>query len=272
MSDLTAKPPLPWWAWPSALCLEGAAFVLLAREVVQPGAFVGRPWETVALGWALWVGYALERWLDARCGQTKGGTYRHAFVQANQFGFLALALAGLAGLLYVAAPDFAVVADAFAKYRSVFFLAPLFLLLSTRLSPNSGWLYRTFAVAVILSLLSAKQSVRLVETGVTQHVIYLGFALPIFALVIANLAVTRRGEETVRTWQLRLGPMFAAVLGTIFTLWAVPGAAGPATAATFGGASLWFLDRRSEGLPAEMVRARADLLTLLALVAGLWIR
>jgi len=155
---------------------------------------------------------------------------------------------------------------------SVFFLAPLFLLLSTRLSPNSGWLYRTFAVAVILSLLSAKQSVRLVETGVTQHVIYLGFALPIFALVIANLAVTRRGEETVRTWQLRLGPMFAAVLGTIFTLWAVPGAAGPATAAAFGGASLWFLDRRSEGVPAEMVRARADVLTILALAAGLWIR
>ena len=272
MSDLTAKPPLPWWAWPSALCLEGAAFVLLAREVVQPGAFVGRPWETVALGWALWVGYALERWLDARCGQTKGGTYRHAFVQANQFGFLALALAGLAGLLYVAAPDFAVVADAFAKYRSVFFLAPLFLLLSVRLAPASGWLYRAFAVALILSLLAAKQSVRIIETGVTQHVIYLGFALPIFALVIANLAVTRRGEETVRTWQLRLGPMFAAVLGTIFTLWAVPGAAGPATAATFGGASLWLLDRRSEGLPAEMVRARADLLTLLALVAGLWIR
>ena len=239
---------------------------------MQPGACVGRPWETVALGWALWVGYALERWLDARCGQTKSGTYRHAFVQANQFRFLALALAGLAGLLYVAAPDFAVVADAFAKYRSVFFLAPLFLLLSARLAPASGWLYRAFAVALILSLLAAKQSVRIIETGVTQHVIYLGFALPIFALVLANLAATRRGEETVRTWQLRLGPMFAAVLGTIFTLWAVPGAAGPATAAAFGGASLWFLDRRSEGLPAEMVRARADLLTLLALAAGLWIR
>ena len=94
------------------MCLEGAAFVLLAREVVQPGAFVGRPWETVALGWALWVGYALERWLDVRHGHTKGGTHRHAFVQANQFGFLALALAGLAGLLFAAAPDFAVVADA----------------------------------------------------------------------------------------------------------------------------------------------------------------
>lgn len=271
MSDLTAKPPLPWWAWPSALCLEGAAFVLLAREVVQPGAFVGRPWETVALGWALWVGYALERWLDARCGQTKGGTYRHAFVQANQFGFLALALAGLAGLLYVAAPDFAVVADAFAKYRSVFFLAPLFLLLSARLAPASGWLYRAFAVALILSLLAAKQSVRIIETGVTQHAIYLGFALPVLPWSWLTLRPPG-GGETVRTWQLRLGPMFAAVLGTIFTLWAVPGAAGPATAAAFGGASLWFLDRRSEGVPAEMVRARADLLTLLALVAGLWIR
>lgn len=239
---------------------------------MQPGAFAGRPWETVALGWALWVGYALERWLDARSGHTKGGTHRHAFVQANQLGFLALALAGLAGLLFAAAPDFAVVADAFAKYRSVFFLAPLFLLLSARLAPASGWLYRAFAVALILSLLAAKQSVRITETGVTQHAIYLGFALPVFALVLANLAATRRGEETVRSWQLRLGPMFAAVLGTIFTLWAVPGAAGPATAAAFGGASLWFLDRRSEGVPAEMVRARADLLTLLALAAGLWIR
>lgn len=253
------------------MCLEGAAFVLLAREVVQPGAFVGRPWETVALGWALWVGYALERWLDTLCGQTKGGTYRHAFVQANQFGFLALALAGLAGLLFVAAPDFAVVTDAFTKYRSVFFLAPLFLLLSARLAPASGWLYRAFAVALILSLLAAKQSVRIIETGVTQAAAP-GLALPVFALVLANLAVTRRGEESVRTWQLRLGPMFAAALGTIFTLMAVPGAAGPATAAAFGGASLWFLDRRSEGVPAEMVRARADLLTLLALAAGLWIR
>ncbi len=239
---------------------------------MQPGAFVGRPWETVALGWALWVGYALERWLDARSGHTKGGTHRHAFVQANQWSFLAVGLAGLAGLLFAAAPDFGVVADAFTKYRSVFFLAPLFLLLSARLAPASGWLYRAFAVALILSLLAAKQSVRIIETGVTQHVIYLGFALPIFALVLANLAVTRRGEETVRTWQLRLGPMFAAALGTIFTLWAVPGAAGPASAAAFGGASLWFLDRRSESVPAEMVRARADLLTLLALAAGLWIR
>ena len=239
---------------------------------MQPGAFVGRPWETVALGWALWVGYALERWLDVRHGHTKGGTHRHAFVQVNQFGFLALALAGLAGLLFAAAPDFAVVADAVTKYRSVFFLAPLFLLLSARLAPASGWLYRAFAVALILSLLAAKQSVRIIETGVTQHAIYLGFALPVFALVLANLAVTRRGEETVRTWQLRLGPMFAAVLGTIFTLMAVPGAAGPASAAAFGGASLWFLDRRSESVPAEMVRARADVLTLLALAAGLWIR
>ena len=254
------------------MCLEGAAFVLLAREVVQPGAFVGRPWETVALGWALWVGYALERWMDARCGQTKGGTYRHAFVQANQFGFLALGVLGLAGLLYVAAPDFTVVADAFTKYRSVFFLAPLFLLLSARLALDSGWLYRAFAVALILSLLAAKQSVRINETGVTQHAIYLGFALPVFALVLANLAATRRGEEMVRTWQLRLGPLFSAALGTIFTLMAVPGAAGPAAAAAFGGASLWFLDRRSEGVPAEMVRARADVLTLLALAAGLWIR
>jgi len=66
--------------------------------------------------------------------------------------------------------------------------------------------------------------------------------------------------------------MFAAVLGTVFTFWAVPGAGGPAAAAAFGGASLWFLDRRSEGVPAEMVRARADLLTFLALAAGLWIR
>lgn len=272
MSEPTARAPSPWWAWPSAWCLEGAAFVLLAREVVQPGAFLGRPWESFALGWALWVGYALERWLDARLGHTKGGTFRHSFVQANRGSFLALGVAGLAGLLYAAAPDFAVVAEAFAKYRSVFFLAPLFLLLSARLAPNSGWLYRAFAVAMILSLLSAKQSVRLVETGVTQHVIYPGFALPIFALVIANLAVTRRGEETVRTWQLRLGPMFAAVLGSCFSFMAVPGTAGPAAAAAFGGASLWFLDRRSEGVPAEMVRARADLLTFLALAAGLWIR
>ena len=226
----------------------------------------------MALGWALWVGYALERWLDVRHGHTKGGTHRHAFVQANQFGFLAFGVLGLAGLLYVAAPDFAVVADAFAKYRSVFFLAPLFLLLSARLAPASSWLYRAFAVALILSLLAAKQSVRIIETGVTLHVIYYGLALPIFALVLANLAVTRRGEETVRTWQLRLGPMFAAALGTIFTLWAVPGAAGPASAAAFGGASLWILDRRSEGVPAEMVRARADVLTHLALAAGLWIR
>ncbi|MEY4403244.1 MAG: hypothetical protein RIR91_1279 [Verrucomicrobiota bacterium] len=246
--------------------------MLLAREVVQPGAFLGRPWETMALGWALWVGYALERWIDARHGYTKGGTYRHAFVQANQLAFLAVALLGLAGLLYLAAPTFAVVADAFSKYRSVWFLAPLFLLLGTRLGPNAGWLYRSLAVALILTLLAAKQSVRLVETGVVSHLIYLGFALPIFALVLANLAVTRRAEETTRTWQLRLGPMFAAVLGSVFTLKAVPGAAGPSAAAAFGGASLWFLDRRSEGIPAEMVRARADLLTLLALVAGLWIR
>ena len=129
-----------------------------------------------------------------------------------------------------------------------------------------------FAVAVMLSLLSAKQSVRLVDTGIAQHVIYPGFALPVFALVLANLAVIRRSEATERAWQLRLGPMFAAVLGTVFTFWAVPGAGGPAAAAAFGGASLWFLDRRSEGVPAEMVRARADLLTFLALAAGLWIR
>ena len=210
--------------------------------------------------------------MDARLGHTKGGTFRHAFVQAHRGSFLILGLAGLAGLLYAAAPDFAAVADAFAKYRSIFFLAPLFLLLSARLAPNSGWLYRAFAVAVMLSLLSAKQSVRLVDTGITQHVIYPGFALPVFALVLANLAVIRRSEATERAWQLRLGPIFAAVLGTVFTFWAVPGAGGPAAAAAFGGASLWFLDRRSEGVPAEMVRARADLLTFLALAAGLWIR
>jgi len=226
----------------------------------------------MALGWAMWVGYALERWLDGRRGHTKGGTFRHAFVQANQFQFLAVGVAGLAVLLYLASPDFAVVADAFGKYRSVFFLAPLFLLLNARMAPNSGWFYRAFAVALILTLLSAKQSVRVVETGVTCHVMYLGFALPIFALVLANLAATRRSEETGRPWQLRLGPMFAAILGSIFTFMAVPGAAGPSAAAAFGGASLWFLDRRSEGIPAEMVRARADLLTLLALAAGLWIR
>lgn len=264
--------PIPWWAWPSVLCLEGPLFVLLAREVVQPGAFHGRPWETMALGWALWVGYVLERWLDARQGHTKGGTYRHAFVQAKQFQFLALALVGLAGLLYLAAPGFAVVADAFNKYRSVWFLAPLFLLLGLRLETSSGWLYRALAVALILTLLSAKQSVRLPETGVTQHLMYLGFALPIFALAFANLAVIRRAEETTRPWQLRLGPMGAAVLGSFFTFMAVPGSAGPSAAAAFGGASLWFLDRRAEGVPAEMMRARADLLTLLALAAGLWIR
>ena len=272
MSEPTARAPIPWWAWPSAWCLEGSLFVLLAREVVQPGAFLGRPWESFALGWALWVGYALERWMDARLGHTKGGTFRHAFVQAHRGSFLILGLAGLAGLLYAAAPDFAAVADAFAKYRSIFFLAPLFLLLSARLAPNSGWLYRAFAVAVMLSLLSAKQSVRLVDTGIAQHVIYPGFALPVFALVLANLAVIRRSEATERAWQLRLGPMFAAVLGTVFTFWAVPGAGGPAAAAAFGGASLWFWARRSEGVPAEMVRARADLLTFLAWAAGLWIR
>lgn len=262
----------PWWTYPSAWCLEGSVFVLLAREVVQPGAFVGRPWETAALGWVMWVGYALERWMDARRGFTKGGTLRHAFVQKHAGVFLALAAAVLAGLLIPAAPAFAPVAEAFAKYRSVCFLAPLFLLLNARYAPESGWFFRACGVALILTLLAAKQSVRTPETGVTVHVIYLGFALPVFALALANLAVIRRAEDPARPWQLRLAPMFAAVLGAVFTFMAVPGAAGPAVAAAFGGASLWFLDRRAEGVPAEMVRARADLLTFLALAAGIWIR
>jgi hypothetical protein len=263
---------MPWWAWPSALCVEGSAFVLLAREVVQPGAFVGRPWETAALAWVLWVGYALERWLDARRGLTKDGSARHAFVQRHAWVFLALAVAVLAGLLMLAAPGFAPVADAFAKYRSVFFLAPLFLLLNATYAQASGWFYRACGVALILTLLAAKQSVRNLVTGGTEHAMYLGFALPIFALVLANLAVIRRAEDPARPWQLRLAPMFAAILGSIFTFMAVPGAAGPSAAAAFGGASLWFLDRRAEGVPAEMIRARADLLTGLALVAGIWIR
>lgn len=239
---------------------------------MQPGAFVGRPWETAALAWVLWVGYALERWMDARRGFTKGGTSRHAFVQKHAWVFLGLAGLILAGLLIPAAPAFALVAEAFAKYRSVFFLAPLFLLLNTRYAPESGWFFRACGVAAILALLAAKQSVRNLVTGGIEHVIYLGFALPLFALALANLAVIRRAEDATRPWQLRLAPMFAAVLGAVFTFLAVPGAAGPSVAAAFGGASLWFLDRRSEGVPAEMIRARADLLTFLALAAGIWIR
>lgn len=264
--------PVPWWAWPSVTCLEGAAFVLLAREVVQPGAFVGRPWESAALAWALWVGYAVKRWMDGRRGFTKGGTARHAFVQRHAAGFGALALAACAPLLIPAAPAFAPVVDAFAKYRSVFFLAPLFLLLNGRYASESGWFARACGIALILSLLAAKQSVREPETGVTMHVIYLGMALPIFALALANLAVIRRAETPSRPWQLRLAPMAAAVLGTVLTFMSVHGTAGPSVAAAFGGASLWFLDRRAEGVPAEMIRARADLLTFLSLAAGIWLR
>ncbi len=272
MKDAASTAATPWWAWPSAVCLEGSAFVLLAREVVQPGAFSGRPWETAALAWVLFVGYALERWMDARRGFTKGGSARHAFVLRHGWVFLAVAAVVLAGLLSPAAPAFAPVVDAFAKYRSAFFLAPLFLILNATYAPSSGWFYRACGVALILTLLAAKQSVRMPETGVTVHVMYLGFALPVFALALANLSVIRRAEDPSRPWQLRLAPMFAAVLGAIFTFMAVPGAAGPSVAAAFGGASLWFLDRRAEGVPAEMIRARADLLTFLALAAGIWIR
>jgi hypothetical protein len=272
VKDEPSSVATPWWAWPSAWCLEGAAFVLLAREAVQPGSFVGRPWETAALAWVMWVGYVLERWMDARRGFTKGGTTRHAFVHRHAWGFFAVALAVLAGLLIPAAPAFVPVVDAFAKYRSVFFLAPLFLILNTRYSPESGWFVRACAVALILSLLAAKQSVRDPVTGVPSHAIYLGLAMPIFALVLANLAVIRRAEAPGRPWQLRLAPMAAAVMGTVFTFLSVPGTAGPSVAAAFGGASLWFLDRRAEGIPAEMIRARADLLTFLSLVAGIWIR
>lgn len=272
MNEEPSSAAAPWWAWPSAWCLEGSAFVLLAREVVQPGSFVGRPWETAALAWVMWVGYVLERWMDARRGFTKGGTARHAFVHRHAWVFFAVAVAILAGLLIPAAPVFAPVADAFAKYRSVFFLAPLFLLLNARYAPESGWFVRACGIALIFSLLAAKQTVRDLATGVPSHVIYLGLALPIFALVLANLAVIRRAEDPARPWQLRLAPMAAAVMGTVFTFMSVPGAGGPAVAAAFGGASLWFLDRRSEGIPAEMIRARADLLTFLSLAAGIWIR
>lgn len=246
--------------------------MLLAREVVQPGSFVGRPWETAALAWVMWVGYALERWMDARRGFTKGGTARHAFVRRHDWVFLSISLVVLAGLLIPSAPAFAPVVEAFAKYRSVFFLAPLFLLLNARYAPESGWFVRACGIALILTLLAAKQSVLDPLTGGMQQAIYLGLALPVFALVLANLSVIRRAEEPARRWQLRLAPMAAAVIGTVFTFMSVPGTGGPAVAAAFGGASLWFLDRRSEGIPAEMIRARADLLTFLSLAAGIWIR
>lgn len=262
----------PWWAWPSALCLEGAAFVLFAREVVQPGAFLGRPWESAALAWVLWVGYVLERWLDARRGFVKGPTYRHAFVYRYAWALGVVALVALAGLLLLSSPDFALVAEALAKYRSAAFLAPLFLILNAYCAPSSGWIYRAVAVALILTLLAAKQSVVGLEIQGVQHVLYPGFALPIFALALANLAVTRRNEQPDRPWQLRLGPMLAAVVGMVFGFLAPSPSTGPALAAAFGGAGLWFLDRRSEGVPAEMVRARADFITALALCAALYLR
>lgn len=252
--------------------MEGAVFVLLAREVVQPGALVARPWESAALTWVLWVGYLLERWMDARRGFTKGETHRHTFVHRYAWALGLVALGALAGLLLASAPDFGAVATALTKYRSVAFLAPLFLILNAYYAPTSGWLYRACAVALILTLLAAKQTIVGDPTQRVEHVVYPGFALPIFVLALANLAVTRRSEQVERPWQLRLGPMLAAVVGMVFSFLAPAPSAGPALAAAFGGAGLWFLDRRSEGVPAEMVRARADFITVLGLVAALCLR
>ena len=93
------KPPsAPWWAWPAMWSLDGPLFVLLSRAAVCGLSSVRRA-DTAFVLSLVWIGYATDRWLDAR-HDDDASTWRHASAGRHGPWIFAVAIgAGLCSLL-----------------------------------------------------------------------------------------------------------------------------------------------------------------------------
>lgn len=242
---MAAPSPAPWWAWPAMLCLDGPAFVVLARFALRPSDVMTA--DTVLIGAMVWAGYVADRWLDAR-HDADVATWRHG--SARRRGPWLFALAVATGL-------WAAAAGASVGALGAALLGP-----SGRWLPLAvaaifcgrwlgiGWLPRSLGVAWLMCAFVGWGGD--LPTAITTS---------IALLVLANLTAIRRAEQPggrgLAWWA---GVLFALALTT-----ALVAPAGLSWAVAVAAGLLWVVGAGS-GYHAERRRAIVDAATLLALV------
>lgn len=76
---------IPWWLWPNVLGLDAPLVALVWQETFARMGGTGlHPGQRLLLGGAIWQIYLLDRWLDARGGNTRHLAARHVFQQRHR--------------------------------------------------------------------------------------------------------------------------------------------------------------------------------------------
>lgn len=252
-----SRPPRLFWL--AMLSLDAPLFVVLARELAWPGAMTAHPADALFVGWLAWAGYALDRWVDARAGGPGTDTWRHRFHREHARGFLLVALAVLAVAVVLAvraAGDDGFLAARW-RWRAELLGAGLALVLVHRWVPLA-WAVRA---ALVSAFLAAMTVARWGEIDPRA------FA-PVLLMVAANLAVIRRSEHPEeKPWLGWVAPA-ACLVGLVCAGLLAMDRQPIAFAAVWGGFGLWVVDQQRARCSPEGLRARADLVLLLALAVA----